>query len=481
MTPLWRSDLLCAAMNGRPVGTLPEGVTGISIDSRTLAPGDAFFAIRGDRVDGHDFATAAVKAGAGLLVVAEGKLPALGRITAPMIVVPDVLAALEAAGIAARARTRARIVAVTGSVGKTTTKEALRVALSACGTVHAADRSFNNHWGVPLTLARMPEDCDYAVFEIGMNHPGEIRALSRFVRPHIAVVTLIAPAHLGHFSSLEEIARAKAEIFEAVEPGGHALVNRDDRQWKLLDKAAQDAGVEHVWSFGEHARSTFRLASCMLGAAVSRITVAMAGREVAATIGAPGRHIVQNALAVLGAAYLAGADVEKAAAALAGFEAEKGRGRQYRLSHPAGGEFVLIDESYNANPVSMRAALAVLGAMPVAQGGRRIAVLGDMLELGEHSQRLHAGLARALAEANVERALLGGPQMAALAESLSADLPCKHRDDAEALKPLVLETVQPGDVVMVKASNGAGFTRIVAALLDGFPAAAGGDASMGQV
>ena len=481
MTHLWRSELLCAAMSGRPVGTLPEGVDGISIDSRTLQPGDAFFAIRGENFDGHDFATAAVKAGAGLLVVAEGKLPALGRITAPMIVVPDVLAALEAAGIAARARTRARVVAVTGSVGKTTTKEALRLALSANGTVHAADKSFNNHWGVPLTLARTPEDCDFAVFEIGMNHAGEIRALSRFVRPHVAVITLIAAAHLGHFRSLAEIARAKAEIFEAVEPGGHALINRDDGQWAFLDRAAREAGVEHVWSFGEHERATFRLASCMLGGGGSRISVAMAGREVPAVIGAPGRHIVQNSLAVLGAAYLAGADVDKAAAALAGFSAEKGRGRQYRLAHPAGGAFVLIDESYNANPASMRAALAVLGATPVSGEGRRIAVLGDMLELGAHAQELHAELAPALAEARVDRALLGGPQMAALAESLPADMPCKHRDGAEALTPLVLETVQPGDAVMVKASNGLGFSRIVAALVEKFPAAAGGDNSVQQV
>ena len=302
MSWLWRSETLAGAMNGRPVGQMPEGITGISIDSRTLKPGEAFFAIKGENFDGHDFATAAIKAGASLLVVAEGKLPALGRITAPMIVVPDVLAGLEAAGIAARARARAKIVAITGSVGKTTTKEAMRLALSACGVVHASDKSFNNHWGVPLTLARMPEDCDYAIFEVGMNHPGEIRALSRFVRPHVAVVTLIAPAHLGYFRSLEEIARAKAEIFENVEPGGHALVNRDDRQWQFLETAAQEAGVAHVWSFGEHARATFRLASYESGGDGSRIRVAMAGREIEATIGAPGRHIAQNAPAVLGAA-----------------------------------------------------------------------------------------------------------------------------------------------------------------------------------
>src|SRR5918995_6066881 len=203
MSHLWTSDALVAAMGGRPIGQMPEGVSGISIDSRSLKPGEAFFAIRGEAMDGHDFATAAVKAGASLLVVSEGKLPALGRLTAPMIVVPDVLAALDKTGAAARARTQAKIIAVTGSVGKTTTKEALRHVLSSVGKVHASDKSFNNHWGVPLTLARMPQDCDYAIFEIGMNHPDEIRPLAKMVRPHVAIVTLIAAAHLGFFRNLD--------------------------------------------------------------------------------------------------------------------------------------------------------------------------------------------------------------------------------------------------------------------------------------
>ena len=241
MNLLWTSDELIAATDGRPFGHMPGGAGGISIDSRTLQPGDAFFAIRGDRFDGHDFATAAIKAGAGLLVVSEGKLPALGRLTAPMIVVPDVLNALERAGAAARARTRAKVIAITGSTGKTSTKEALRHALSAVGSVHAADKSFNNHWGVPLTLARTPRDCDYAIFEIGMNHPGEIRPLAKLVRPQIAIITLIAEAHLGQFRDLDDIARAKAEIFEGIEPGGYAILNRDDPRSKLLGRLAREA------------------------------------------------------------------------------------------------------------------------------------------------------------------------------------------------------------------------------------------------
>ena len=472
MSMLWRTDVLCSAMSGRPLGVLPEGVTGISIDSRTLQPGEAFFAIKGDLHDGHDFATAAIKAGAGVLVVSEGRLPALGRITAPLIVVPDVLAALEAAGVAARARSRAKIIAITGSAGKTSTKEALRCALTACGKVHASDKSFNNHWGVPLTLARMPEDCDYAVFEIGMNHPGEIRPLVSLVRPHIGVITLIAAAHLGHFASLEEIAQAKAEIFEGIEPGGHALINRDDVLWQFLDKAAHDAGVEHVWGFGEHARATFRLAEYSAEGSGSRVIVKMAGRQVSAHIGAPGRHVAQNVLVVLGASYLAGADLEKAATALARLKPEAGRGKQHRLAHPAGGQVIVIDESYNANPASVKAALDLLRSAEVPAEGRRIAVLGDMLELGAHSHQLHESLAVLVEQAQVDLALLAGTEMAALAQALPDGIPSKHHANVDELMPVLLETVRPGDVIMIKSSNGIGFSKLVAELLKKFPAAA---------
>jgi UDP-N-acetylmuramoyl-tripeptide--D-alanyl-D-alanine ligase len=280
MNWLWTIEALVEAMGGRPLGQIPAGVHGISIDTRTLQPGDAFFAIKGETMDGHDFATAAIKAGAAVLVVAEGKLPALGRLTAPMIVVPDVLAALERLAVAARARTRGRVIAVTGSAGKTTTKEALRHALGSVGSVHASDKSFNNHWGVPLTLARLPEDTEYSVFEIGMNHPGEIRPLVKMVRPHVAIVTLVAAAHLGFFRDLDEIAAAKAEIFEGIEPGGAALINRDDPRANLLGKMAREAGVEHVLGFGEYQRSTYRLINCVLNADHSTMTARIGRREV---------------------------------------------------------------------------------------------------------------------------------------------------------------------------------------------------------
>lgn len=468
MSLLWTMEALVAATDGRPLGRLPGGITGISIDSRTLAPGDAFFAITGDRFDGHDFAGAAMAAGAALLVVSEAKLPALGRLAAPMLVVPDVLEALRALGAAARARSKARIVAVTGSVGKTTAKEMLRHALGTVGSVHAADRSFNNHWGVPLTLARMPADSDYAVFEIGMNHAGEIRPLVKLVRPHVAIVTLIAAAHLGNFKNLDGIAAAKAEIFEGLEPGGHAVINRDDQRWKLLSRLAGQAGVESVLGFGEHQRAQFKLVKCKLNPDNSTFTAKIAGQEVIAKIGAPGRHMVQNALAVMGAAHLVGADLAKVAMALAEFAPDEGRGRRHALAHPDG-TLTLIDESYNANPASMRAAIRLLDAAPVGERGRRIAVLGDMLELGAHSAKLHAGLAEAIGETGIDVVLLAGPEMKALADSLEGGFQVEYRDSAEALRPLLMKTVRAGDAVMIKSSNGMGFARLVAALTTTYP------------
>ncbi|ESX89828.1 UDP-N-acetylmuramoylalanyl-D-glutamyl-2,6-diaminopimelate--D-alanyl-D-alanine ligase [Mesorhizobium sp. LSHC412B00] len=473
MSVLWTSEALVDAMGGRPLGPMPEGISGISIDSRSLQPGDAFFAIKGEAMDGHDFATAAIKAGAGVLIVAEGKLPSLGRLTAPMIVVQDVLAALEKLGVAARARSSAKIIAVTGSAGKTTTKEALRHVLSAVGTVHASAQSFNNHWGVPLTLARMPGDCDYAVFEIGMNHPGEIRPLVKMVRPHVAIVTMIAAAHLGFFRNLDEIAKAKAEIFEGIEPGGAALLNRDDARWKLLDKMARAAGVEHVFGFGENARSTYKLTKCELHADHSDITARIGGQDVTARIGAPGRHMVQNVLAVLGAAHLVEADIGKVALALADLSAERGRGKRHMLRHPKG-PITLIDESYNANPASMAAAMALLNATPVTGEGRRIAVLGDMLELGDHSAKLHAGLAELIVGTGTHTVFLGGPEMRALADILPDEIKTEYRAGAEELKPLLLSTLKAGDVVMIKSSKGIGFSKLVEALLGKYPAEAAG-------
>jgi UDP-N-acetylmuramoyl-tripeptide--D-alanyl-D-alanine ligase len=468
MSLLWTTDAMIAAMSGRPVGEMPEGVTGITIDSRNVSKGDAFFAIKGDTFDGHDFASGAMAAGAALIVVSEAKLPALGRLTVPMIVVPDVLKALEMLGIASRARSKAQIIAVTGSAGKTTTKEALRHVLSACGKVHASAASFNNHWGVPLTLAKMPEDMDYGVFEIGMNHRDEIRPLVKMVRPHVAIVTIIAAAHLGHFKSLDEIALAKGEIFEGVVDDGYAVINRDDQRFRKLDLLAKDAGVKHIYGFGEHRLAKFKLVKYKALPDCSVITARINGVELAGKVGAPGRHIVQNILAVLGACWLAGADLAKVAMALGTLDAEKGRGRRHRLK-VNGGSFTLIDESYNANPASMAAALDLAASIPVEGRGRHIAVLGDMLELGKHSKRLHAELAGPIKAAKIDKVLMAGVEMQALADALPKNIERECRASVDELKSIVASTVKPGDVVVVKSSNSIGFSKLVDHLLKQFP------------
>ena len=466
---LWTIADLVAAMHGRPIGNLPQGVTGISIDSRAIAAGEAFFAIKGDRVDGHDYASFAVANGAALLVVSEGKLPALGRLVTPMIVVQDVLQALVDLGCAARDRTAARIIAITGSVGKTTSKEMLRQALAPSGSVHASVASFNNHWGVPLTLARMPETTDYGIFEIGMNHADEIRPLVAMVRPHVAMITTIAPAHLGNFRDLEEIAAAKAEIFDGVVPGGHAILNRDNEQFSFLEKAAHAAGVSHIHSFGADPKAEFRLLDFMASPEGGLLRTSIGGQTLEVPMGAPGRHIAENAVAVLGAVHLAGGDIEKAMAGLALMQPEKGRGRRYRLARD-GGWFTLIDESYNANPASMRAAIALLRDAEPHGAGRRIAILGDMLEMGEHSPAVHASLSEPLVEAGISDVWLGGPHMAALRDALPEGVEREYRDTADELAAFAVGAVRPGDVLVVKSSKGTGFSRIVAALLDKYPA-----------
>ena len=463
MSLLWTSQDMIEAMDGRPVGAIPDGVTGISIDSRTAGEGDAFFAIKGDKFDGHDFASAAVANGASLLVVAESKLPALGRLTAPMIVVKDVLAALEDLGRASRERSEARIIAVTGSVGKTSSKEMLRQALEPSGEVHASAASLNNHWGVPLTLARMPASAAYGVFEIGMNHSGEIRPLVMMVKPHIAIITTVASAHMGNFKNLTEIAAAKSEIMEGLVKDGRLLLNRDNEKYAWLKKRAGELGVAHVHCFGENAKADYRLLKCKLLPDCSTITARIGDDEVAVKIGAPGRHQVQNALAVLGAVQLA-----KAIHALAGLSAEKGRGARHTLKID-GGSFVLIDESYNANPASMRAALELLRDTPVRLRGRRIAVLGDMLEMGRFSEQVHRDLAGPLSEAGADLVCLAGPEMKVLRDELGTNIETVYCDDANELADYLKTILRDGDVVMVKSSLGIGFGRIVKALLDKYP------------
>jgi UDP-N-acetylmuramoyl-tripeptide--D-alanyl-D-alanine ligase len=459
--PLWSVETMIAAMRAARRGTLPPSVPGISIDTRTIAPGEAFFAIKGDNRDGHDFVQAALDAGGGLAVVAADRAGGFPE-HAPLLIVPDVLDGLRDLARAARARSRAKIVAVTGSVGKTGTKEALRLALSRNGETHASVASYNNHWGVPLSLARCPESARYAVFEMGMNHAGEIEPLARLVRPQVAIITTVEPVHLEFFGSVDAIADAKAEIFLGLERGA-ALINRDNPQFARLERSARDAGVERIVSFGEHARADARLLKCSLQTDTSTIHARIFGTDVTYKLGAPGRHVVLNSLAVLAAAALVEADLALAALALAELQPASGRGSRLTLDLP-GGTALLIDESYNANPASMRAALALLGHASVSPLGRRIAVLGDMLELGPRGAELHRELAMAVLAHGVDLVFCCGPLMRALWEALPSPRKGGYADTSAALEPLVLAAVQPGDAVMVKGSLGSRMAPIVKGL-----------------
>jgi len=468
---LWTVEEMAAAMCGSADGVTAQDISGISIDSRTLGPRDAFFAIAGDHRDGHDFVDAALKAGAALAVVASNKranLPANGR----FLIVDDVLEGLRDLAKAARARTDAKVIGVTGSVGKTSTKEALHLALSREGLTHASAASYNNHWGVPLSLARCPQAARFAVFEMGMNHVGEIGPLSKLVQPHIAIITTIAPVHLEYFKSVDEIADAKAEIFEGLVPGGTAILNRDNEQFARLSEQARAAKVGRIVSFGEHDSADAHLTGCALQPASSTVRANILGENVAYKLGAPGRHLVLNSLAVLAAAKLAGADLAIAALALADLKPAAGRGTRIDLRVP-GGSALLIDESYNANPLSMRAALDLLGQAALGPRGRRIAVLGDMLELGREAESLHRALVEPVLANQVDLVFCSGPAMRNLWQALPSDRRGGYAEDSKGLEPQVLDAIRGGDVIMVKGSNGSKMTPIVNAMQRNFaPAAA---------
>jgi len=467
MSLLWTIDDMVAAMRADKAGSLPDGVTGISIDSRGIAKGEAFFAIQGDNRDGHDFVDGALKAGAGLAVIARSKLTSFAD-DAPLLLVDDVLDGLRDLARAARARSQAKIVAVTGSVGKTGTKEALRLALSADGETHVSAASYNNHWGVPLSLARCPASAKYAVFEIGMNHAGEITPLTQLVRPHVAIVTTVAPVHLEYFGSVEKIADAKAEIFVGIEPDGAAVLNIDNDQYDRLNAAAQAAKVSRIVTFGEKAEADSQLLRFSMQPESSTAQAIVLGHEVTYKLGAPGKHVILNSLGVLSAVVLVGADLALAALALSGLKAPTGRGARMTLHLPHGSA-LLIDESYNANPASMAAAIALLGQADVGRHGRRIAVLGDMLELGDQGDALHAALAAPIETAHVDLVYCSGPRMHSLWQALPSGRRGGYAVTAAELEPSVLDAIRDGDAVMVKGSLGSKMGPIVKALERQFP------------
>jgi len=460
---LWTADSAAAATGGRVQGAW-TGVCGVSIDTRSIVPGELFVALAGESRDGHGFVEQALATGAGAAMVSRvpDGLPA----DAPLLVVGDTLEALAALGAAARARSAAKVIAVTGSVGKTSTKEMLRAMLGCQGRVHAAEKSFNNHWGVPLTLARMPADTQFAVIEMGMNHAGEIAPLSCLARPHVALVTTVEPVHLAAFASVEAIADAKAEVFAGLEPGGVAVLNRDNPHFGRL---AARAGGARILGFGTGAAELV-LEQAAVSASSTVVRARIEGQPVTFKLGAPGVHFALNAVAALGAVAAVGGDLARAALVMATWTPPDGRGRRWRVDlGPAGldGAVTLIDDAYNANPASMRAALAVLAASPVTDGigrvarGRRIAFLGDMLELGPTENDLHAGLANLPEMAGVDSVYLAGPRMRALHAVLPAEKRGEWFEDSQQLAQRARRVLDAGDVCMVKGSLGMAMRHVV--------------------
>lgn len=463
MTALWTRDALETATGGRLIGG-SRPITGASIDTRTIEPGDLFFAIRGETRDGHDFVADALRRGAGAAVISEARAADLSA-HGPVLAVPErgadpVLTAMTRLGEAARARTDAQVVAVTGSVGKTGTKEALRHVLAAQGETHASAASYNNHWGVPLTLARMPRAARYGVFEIGMNHPAEIVPLTAQVRPDIALITTVEPVHIEHFASVSAIADAKGEIFSGLEPGGVAIINRDSVHFERLLAHARASRAGRVISFGEHPEADVRAHKIVLRPDLSVVDAVVMGQPVTYKLGTAGRHAALNSLGVMAVVHALGADLAEAALSLAGLAPPVGRGERTALEID-GGTAYLVDESYNANPASVRAAIATLAGIETGPRGRRIAVLGDMLELGAASPDLHRGLAEAIEAARIDLVFASGPLMRNLFEALPVSRRGGVADTAADLIEPLTRNLRSGDAVMVKGSNGSRMGRIV--------------------
>lgn len=464
MRPLWTVAEVVAATGGRPEGLHDGPIFSVSIDSREIEPEALFVAIKGDTHDGHDFVGKALKAGASAALVSEAFFARSGGNR--LIVVPDPLEALTKLGVAARSRSRAQVIAVTGSAGKTTTKEALRTVLSAAGETHASVKSFNNHWGVPLTLARLPREAQFGIFEIGMNHPGEITPLVKLVRPHIAVITTVAAAHLQFFSSVADIAAAKAEIFLGLEPGGIAVLNGDHDYLHILFGKAREAGVGRVVTYGFDEACDWRITQYEAAGGRTQIEVQHDGQCHALTLQVQGRHMAANAVAAMAVSYLSGEGARVAIDALAHFGAPEGRGMAVKLGPPEK-PLLLVDESYNANLASMAAALDVYSGVK-APGGSKVLVLGDMLELGELSPELHASLKDAVVKAGADKIYLVGTAIAGLRDALGEGYVTGHAGKVDEIAGSILSSLAHGDAVMVKGSNGVRLSSLVTRIRERF-------------
>ena len=455
---LWTSAAIAEACQGTAHGDFVAD--GVTFDSREVVAGDLFIALKGEATDGHRFVGTALQRGAAGLLVSEA-------LDAPHVRVADTMAALNALGAAARDRSSATRIGVTGSVGKTGVKEALKAALSrfAPDAVHASVKSYNNHTGVPLSLSRMPAASRFGVFEMGMNHSGELAELTQLVRPHIAIVTWIASAHREFFATETDIAMAKAEIFAGLPAGGTAIIPHDNPHADLLARAAADAGAKVV-RFGMNDGADVRAEKVALHPDCSCVTARIGSDTLTFKIGMAGQHWVNNALAVLAGVQAAGGDLALAGLALAELNDLPGRGRRLRVAAGAG-QAIVIDEAYNANPASMAASLAVLKAVAPARHGRRLALLGSMKELGTLSDEFHAGLAPHIRDAGVAAAVLVGAEMQPLAAALGRSIDVRHVADADAARTEISRLIAADDVLLVKGSNSIGLARVIEALASG--------------
>jgi len=458
--PLWTRDEVLAATGGSGRGA-DWTADGVVIDSRKVEHGDLFVALPGERVDGHDYVASAIEAGAAAGLVSH--LPAGANENTPLVEVPDVLDGLVALATAARARSAARIAAVTGSVGKTGSKEMLAACLATLGRAQANAGNLNNHIGAPLSLARLRAETEFAVFELGMNHADEIRPLTRMVRPHAALITTVEPVHIEFFDSVEAIADAKAEILEGIEPGGAAVLNADNRHFDRLCQRASEAGVARIVSFGTAETADARLLYFRAEDGGTRVSASIAGERHDWTVGGAGEHWARNSLGVVATLHALGVDIAACLPALASVGPSRGRGARLEIV-TEGGPITLLDESYNASPPAVRAALAVFAGIEPRAHGRRVAVLGDMRELGDAAAEAHAGLRDAVVEAKPDRVFLVGPEMTALRRVLPAGMVAAHGDRSEDIAEAIAASLGPGDVVLVKGSLGTNMKPIVQAI-----------------
>ena len=458
---LWRSDIVEKITEGKPVGP-PWMATGISFDSRTVCPGDLFFALTGGERDGHEFIESAFANGAVAAIVE--RLPYDIAELPSFLIVDNIHEALQKLALESRRRVGAKILAVTGSVGKTGTKDALSLVLSKRNKVHATSGNFNNHIGVPISLARMPESTEFGVFELGMNRRGEIKQLAQLVKPQLAIITNINAVHLGHFEDEQGIADAKAEIFLGMSPDSQIVLNLDNKWGEFLIAKARRANIENIITFGRNNVCDVRLSKIETTHKGSVVELEISGNKIQYTLDFVGPHIAYNTVGVIACIHALNLDVEEAAISLKSIRLPRGRGGQVEIPLKSGASLTLIDESYNASPIAMHAALAVLGSKVPKYGGRRVAILGDMLELGADGPSLHANLLDHLLAAKPDWVITIGSLMRELYDKIPPTINCLHADRSCDVSQKVLDELRAGDLILIKGSLGTNMAPIVSAI-----------------